>query len=128
MVLAVHNNASYLSEPRARSCADGHFFLSYNSNNPPNNGTVINIDVINNRSRIGSIIRMVQEAVYIRIILKELGHRQTPTPIQTDRMKQWSMEKYSPNAPEQSTWDSPGYETENVKINSKYIGNQVKQT
>jgi hypothetical protein len=28
MILAVHRDASYLSEPKARSCAGGHFFLS----------------------------------------------------------------------------------------------------
>jgi hypothetical protein len=27
---------------------------------------------------------MAREAVYIRIILKELGHKQPPTPLQTD--------------------------------------------
>jgi hypothetical protein len=27
---------------------------------------------------------MAQEAVYIRIILEELGHKQPPTPLQTD--------------------------------------------
>ena len=43
MVLAVHSDASYLSEPKARSRAGGHFFLSDHSENPPNNGAVLNI-------------------------------------------------------------------------------------
>jgi hypothetical protein len=44
MVLAVHSNASYLSEPsKAHSRACGHFFLSSITTVPPNNGAVLNI-------------------------------------------------------------------------------------
>jgi hypothetical protein len=43
MILAVHSDASYLSEPKARSRAGGHFFLSYDTNNPPNNGAILNV-------------------------------------------------------------------------------------
>jgi hypothetical protein len=43
MILAAHNNASYLSEPNARSQAGGHFFLSNNAKIQPNNGAVLNI-------------------------------------------------------------------------------------
>eukprot|EP00804_Cyclotella_cryptica_P020585 CCRYP_003433-RA/>CCRYP_003433-RA protein AED:0.38 eAED:0.38 QI:0/0/0/1/1/1/2/0/421 len=43
MVLAAHSDASYLSEPQARSRAGGHFFLSSNADIPPNNGAILNI-------------------------------------------------------------------------------------
>jgi hypothetical protein len=43
MVLAIHSDASYLSEPKSRSRAGGHFFLSKNGSNPPNNGAVLNV-------------------------------------------------------------------------------------
>jgi hypothetical protein len=43
IVLAVHSNASYLSKPKARSRAGGHFFLSSDKTVPPNNGAVLNI-------------------------------------------------------------------------------------
>ncbi len=43
MVLAAHSDASYLSEPKARSRAGGHFVLSSNSTIPQNNGAVLNI-------------------------------------------------------------------------------------
>jgi hypothetical protein len=43
MVLVVHSNASYLSEPKACSRAGGHFFLSSDTTMPPNNGAVLNI-------------------------------------------------------------------------------------
>ena len=43
MKLAVHSGASYLSEPKARSRAGGHFFLSNEATIPQNNGTILNI-------------------------------------------------------------------------------------
>ena len=43
MQLAAHSDASYLSEPKARSRAGGQFFLSSDSTVPHNNGAVLNI-------------------------------------------------------------------------------------
>ena len=43
MTLAVHSNASYLNEPKAKSQADVHFFLSNNTIIPPNNRDIHNI-------------------------------------------------------------------------------------
>jgi hypothetical protein len=43
MVLAVHSNASYLSKPKARSQAGGHFFLSRDTTVLPNNWAILNI-------------------------------------------------------------------------------------
>ena len=43
MVLAGHSDASYLSESKARSRVGGHFFLSNNSSNPPNNSYVLTV-------------------------------------------------------------------------------------
>ena len=43
MKLAAHSDASYLSEPKARSRADGHFFFSSDSTVPHNNGAILNI-------------------------------------------------------------------------------------
>ena len=91
MVLAVHSDASYLSEPNARSRAGGHFFLSSDTPIPPNNGAVLNIaHIIKNvmssatEAELAGLYIMAREAVYIRIILEELGHKQPPTPLQTD--------------------------------------------
>ncbi len=91
MVLAVHSKASYLSKPKARSRAGGHFFLSNDTTIPPNNGAVLNIaHIIKNvmssatEAELAGLYIMAREAVYIRIILEELGHKQTPTPIKTD--------------------------------------------
>jgi hypothetical protein len=91
MVLAAHSDASYLSEPKARSRAGGHFFLSSNADAPPNNGAVLNIaHIIKNvmssatEAELAALYIMAREAVYMRIILQELGHEQPPTPLQTD--------------------------------------------
>jgi len=46
MVLAIHSDASYSSEPKARSRAGGHMFMSANDNIPTNNGAVLNISQI----------------------------------------------------------------------------------
>ena len=91
MVLAVHSNVSYLSEPKACSRAGGHFFLSSDTTIPPNNGAVLNIaHIIKNimssatKAELAGLYIMARKAVYIRIILEELGHKQPPTPLQTD--------------------------------------------
>ena len=91
MILAVHSDASYLCEPKARSRAGGHFFMSTNAEIPPNNGAILNIAHIikhvmssATEAELAALYIMAREAVYIRIILEEMGHKQPPTPIQTD--------------------------------------------
>ena len=91
MILTVHSDASYLSEPKARSRAGGHFFLSDNSSIPPNNGAILNIaHIIKNvmssatEAELAALYINAREAVYIRIILDEMGHKQPATPMQTD--------------------------------------------
>lgn len=91
MKLAVHSDAGYLNEPNARSRAGGHFFLSNDADVPPNNGAILNIShVIKHvmssatEAELAGLYIMAREAVYIRIILEEMGHKQSPTPVQTD--------------------------------------------
>ena len=91
MKLAVHSDASYLSVPKARSRAGGHFFLSSDTTVPGNNGAVLNIAHIikhvmtsATEAELAALYIMAREAVYIRIILEEMGHKQPPTPLQTD--------------------------------------------
>ena len=91
MVLAAHSDASYLSKPQARSRAGGHFFLSSDSAVPHNNGAVLNIaHLIKNvmssatEAELAALYIMAREAVYIQIILEELGHKQLPTLLQTN--------------------------------------------
>ncbi len=91
MVLAVHSDASYLSEPMAQSRVGGHFFCSSNVDSPPDNGAVLNISKIL-KAVMSSAAKVELRALYINAceaipmqqVLKEMGHKQPPTPIQTD--------------------------------------------
>ena len=91
MKLAVRSDASYLSEPKARSRVGGHFFLSGDTTTPGNNGAVLNIAHIikhvmssATETELAALYIMTREAVYIRIILEKMCHKQSPTPLQTD--------------------------------------------
>ena len=82
MILAVHSDVSYLSEPKALSRAGGHFILSNDTHIPPNNGAVLKIaHIIKNvmssatEAELAGLYIMAHEAVYIRIILEDLGHK-----------------------------------------------------
>ena len=93
MVLAVHSNASYLSEIEARSRAGGHFFLSNNAPVPQNNGAILNVaQIIKNvmslatEAELGALFIMAKEAVYMRLILNEMGHKQPATLVQTETL------------------------------------------
>ena len=66
-------------------------FLSENVDNPPNNGSIYNeasiiISVMSSaaEAKIGALYINAQKGVEIRNILKEMGHMQPPTPVQTD--------------------------------------------
>jgi len=91
MKLAAHSDASYLSKPKARSRAGRHFFLSNGADIPANNGAILNIAHIikhvmtsATEAELTALYIMAREAVYIRIILNEMVHKQLPTPLQTD--------------------------------------------
>ena len=91
MKLAVHSDAIYLSKPKAQSRAGGHVFLSNDALIPPNNRAILNVAHIirhvmssETEVKLAALYIMAREAVYIRIILEEMGHKQPPTPLQTD--------------------------------------------
>jgi hypothetical protein len=91
MVLAIHSDASYLSEPNARSRAGGHMFMATDEDIPKNNGAVLNISQIIRavmssaaEAELGALFINAKTAVSMRQTLEELGHPQPRTPIQTD--------------------------------------------
>jgi hypothetical protein len=91
MVLAVHSDASYLSEPQARSRAGGNFFLTGEVDDPPNNGAILNISKIMKGvmssaadAELGALYINACKAVPISNLLQEMGHKQPKTPIQTN--------------------------------------------
>ena len=72
MIVAVHSDAGYLNETKARSRAGGHFFLSSNDDIPGNNGAVLNIAHIIKKvmssateAKLAALYIMAQEAVCI---------------------------------------------------------------
>jgi hypothetical protein len=91
MVLAVHSNASYLSKPKACSRAGKHMFMAGRDDIPTNNGAVLNILQIIRavmspavEAELGALFINIKTSVSMHHTLKELGHPQPPTPIQTD--------------------------------------------
>ena len=91
MVLVGHSDASYLSETKACSQAVGHFFMSNDSADPPNNGAVLTIaQIIKNvmssaaEADICALFINCREAVPARHTLDKMGHKQPLTPMQTD--------------------------------------------
>ncbi len=91
MILNVHSDASYLSAPKAQSCAGGYFFLgSIPRDTEPIfiNGTIhITCTILNlvaalaTEAELGALFLNAQEAKVIQLVLEELGHPQPPTPI-----------------------------------------------
>jgi hypothetical protein len=86
-----HSDASYLSKPKARSQAGGHVFFSRDSTVPHNNCAVLNIAHIikhvmtsATEAEVAALYITAREAVYLRIILEEVVHKQPSTPLQTD--------------------------------------------
>ncbi len=91
MVLAIHSDASYLSEPKSRSRAEGHMFMAGKDEMPINNGAVLNILQIIRadmssaaEAELGALFINAKTAVSMRQLLIELEHPQPRTPIQTD--------------------------------------------
>jgi hypothetical protein len=91
MVLTVHSNISYLSKAKACSQAGGHFFCSNNLDDPPNNGTILNISQIIKvvmllaaEADLGTLYITAREAIPLQHLLEEMGHKQPPMPIQTN--------------------------------------------
>ena len=92
MILKVHSDASYLSEPKAKSRFAGHFYLG----SPPlhhttNNGAIhttasILKNVVSSASEAeyGALYMNAKAAVSLRQALIDMGHKQPPTPMQTD--------------------------------------------
>ena len=91
MVLNLHSDASYLSEPKARSRAGGHFFMFDNAEYPEDNGAVLDIaKIIRNvvtsaaDAEINALFINTRQAILASYLLEEMGHIQPPTPAQTD--------------------------------------------
>ena len=91
MILGIHSDASYLSEPKAQSRTGGHFFLSKGTNEAPNNSAILNISQViksvmssATEAKLGVPYINACEAVPCNTVLHRMDHPQPPTPIQTN--------------------------------------------
>jgi hypothetical protein len=91
MRLAIHSDTLYLSEPKARSRAGSLMFMAGMEDIPINNGGVLNslqiiIAVMSSaaEAELGALFIKTKTMVSMQQTLKEMGHPQTRTPIQTN--------------------------------------------
>ena len=80
MVLAAHFDASFLSEPKSRSRARGHIFLSEDDPSPRTNGPLLSIARVMrsvyspaSEAETGALYIVTQEMVPLRNMLNEMG-------------------------------------------------------
>ena len=108
MHLWAHTDASYLSEPKARSRAGGYYFLSdkpklpIRANDPPpplNRAISVKSKIIDavmssaQEAETGAGFYNAKEIIPLRQALEELGHPQGPTPIQFDNISATQIKK-----------------------------------
>ena len=94
MILNIYSDASYLTAPKARSRAGGHYFLGSIPQDRKLiflNGPIYSLCAILKcvassaaEAELGALFLNAREAKIIRLILIELGHPQPPTPIHID--------------------------------------------
>jgi hypothetical protein len=94
MVLNVHSDASYLSEPKAHSRLGGTFFLGalptagqpIQLNGPIHTVVSICKFVVASaaEAKLGALFYNCQDGTILRLTLEELGHKQPPMPVHCD--------------------------------------------
>jgi hypothetical protein len=93
MILHIHSDTSYLSENEAKSRAGGFFYMGSDTNTDKqltNGAILIIIKVLKHvmssaaEAEIGTVCINSKEGAVLRTTLEELGHKQPPTPIETD--------------------------------------------
>ncbi len=94
VVLNIHSDASYLSEPKARSRACGHFFMG----SEPSDGKPIKLNgafhtlcailicvvALAAEAELSALFMNCQEGIIIKTTLEDLGHPQPRIPIHCD--------------------------------------------
>lgn len=94
MILNIHSDASYMTEPKARSRIAGHYFLASlpkPSQPIPLNGSIHTLCSILKHvaasaaeAELGALFTNARQGKIMRLALEEMGHPQPPTPIHTD--------------------------------------------
>ncbi len=83
MILAVHTDASYLSEQEGKSRASAHFYLTNDSDKEFNNGAILTLSSIikhvmssTSKAELAALYYGCKLAAPLRTTLKEMGHPQ----------------------------------------------------
>jgi hypothetical protein len=92
MILKLHSDASYNSEPQARSRLGGHFYLGKRDNEQDTHQgailatTSIMQSVLSSaaEAEIGALYENTKKAAILCVTLEEMGYPQPATPVQTD--------------------------------------------
>jgi hypothetical protein len=92
MILKIHSDASYNSEPGARSRVGGHFYLgNHNSDDDTHQGAILASTAIMqavlssaSEAEIGALYENTKKAAILRVTLEEMGYPQPATSVQTD--------------------------------------------
>jgi hypothetical protein len=93
MILRIHSDASYLSENEAKSRAGGFFYIgsSTNTDKKLTNGAILIISKVLKHvvssaaeAEIGAVFINAKEGAVLRTTFEELGHKQPPTPMETE--------------------------------------------
>ena len=91
MILAVHSDASYLSEAKARSRSGGHFYLTNKNDEKFQNGAVLTLSSIikhimasASEAELAAMFYNTCEAIPLRVTLEEMGHPQPATNVTVD--------------------------------------------
>jgi hypothetical protein len=91
MVLAAHSDASYLTEPKARSRAGAHIFLTEDDPIPRQNGPVLTLSQVIKyvmasaaEAELAALYNTAREMIPLRNALTEMGWPQPKSPVQTD--------------------------------------------
>jgi len=91
MIMALHSDASYLSEPEAKSRAAGHFYLGMKNDEAFDNGAILTLSKIikhvmssASEAETAALFYNCKTATLLRVTLQEMGHPQPKTPVTTD--------------------------------------------
>ena len=91
MLLAMHSDASYLSEPESKSRAAGHFYLGKLNDEDFDNGAILTLSKIikhvmtsASEAETAALFYNCKAAAPLRTTLAEMGHPQAKTLVTTD--------------------------------------------
>jgi len=91
MLLALHSDTSYLSEPNSKSRAAGHFYMGKKDNESFDNGAILTLSKIikhvmssASEAETAALFYNCKVAAPLRVTLLEMGHPQGKTMVSTD--------------------------------------------